>query len=641
MIIVIGVVVDDGIIVSENIVRKAELGQSPIEAATNGISEVFLPVLTTILTTLIAFSPMFFMPGVVGKFIYVIPLVITLALFISLLEVCIALPAHLVPGLKHLSSKKRKANTFFDKIRHKFNVTIDFLLKHKYKLTVSYLILMFSTFFLAFKFMDFVLFPGNTADYIFIQVETDKDSSINKTEKVVSRVEKYIKTIGKEDLDAFISRVGFKGTDEREFKYEKNFAQIVLFLTPFTTRDNSADDIADMLREQTKNIEDLVDIKFNVFSGGPPVGRPIEMQITSSNDADRKRVTQEIFDFLSNLDGTQDLNRNDTLNSDQIELVFNYERISRLGLNVADISTTVRTAFRGLTVTNIRVDNEDIDYKLMFSKSDRAKMSSLENLRISNATGQLIPISSLVSFKTVPGYPNYYHYEGKRSTTITGDINKKVSTPLKVYATVKEKFKDLEFSSTKVTFGGETEETNSSFRNLFKSFIIAVIGIYFLLILLFNSFTQPLFVLFSIPFGLLGVVLAFAIHGEPLGFFALLGTLGLVGILVNDSLVLVYHINNLKKENPDKTLHEVVVIGTTNRLRAIMLTSITTVVGVLPLAYGIGGSDPFISPMGLALGYGLLFSTPLTLLFIPASYLITEEIKTGIGKLKGRFIKSN
>ena len=185
----------------------------------------------------------------------------------------------------------------------------------------------------------------------------------------------------------------------------------------------------------------------------------------------------------------------------------------------------------------------------MFSKSDRAKMSSLENLRISNATGQLIPISSLVSFKTVPGYPNYYHYEGKRSTTITGDINKKVSTPLKVYATVKEKFKDLEFSSTKVTFGGETEETNSSFRNLFKSFIIAVIGIYFLLILLFNSFTQPLFVLFSIPFGLLGVVLAFAIHGEPLGFFALLGTLGLVGILVNDSLVLVYHINNLKRKS--------------------------------------------------------------------------------------------
>jgi multidrug efflux pump subunit AcrB len=184
--------------------------------------------------------------------------------------------------------------------------------------------------------------------------------------------------------------------------------------------------------------------------------------------------------------------------------------------------------------------------------------------------------------------------------------------------------------------GGEAEETASSFRSLFIAFGIAVIAIFFVLSLLFDSFTQPLMVMIAIPFGIVAVIIAFALHGEPLGFLALMGLVGLTGVVVNDSLVLVSHVNELRRQHPDKRVIEVVSIGTANRLRAVTMTTLTTVAGLLPLAYGIGGSDPFIAPMALALGYGLLFATPLSLVFVPSLYVVRDDIFRLIRRLLPR-----
>jgi len=174
--------------------------------------------------------------------------------------------------------------------------------------------------------------------------------------------------------------------------------------------------------------------------------------------------------------------------------------------------------------------------------------------------------------------------------------------------------------------GGEAEETEKSMASLFRAFVLAIIGVYFLLILLFNSPTQPLIVLAAVPFGIMGVIVAFGIHDEPIGFIAIMGIIGLVGVLVNDSLVLVDHINKLRIQQPDKPTLENVAQGTIDRLRAVILTSLTTVGGLLPLAYGVGGSDPWMAPMALALAYGLLFATPVTLLLIPSLYAVRIDI---------------
>ena len=179
----------------------------------------------------------------------------------------------------------------------------------------------------------------------------------------------------------------------------------------------------------------------------------------------------------------------------------------------------------------------------------------------------------------------------------------------------------------RIWVGGEAEESQESIRSLFAAMFIAFIGIYFLLILLFNSFTQPFLVMIAVPFGIVGVIIALALHGEPLSFIAMIGTIGLAGVVVNDSLVLVSYLNELRKERPDQNIREVVALGTASRLRAIVLTTLTTVAGLLPLAYGIGGTDLFLSPMALALGYGLLFATPLTLVLIPCLYVIGYDIR--------------
>jgi len=183
-------------------------------------------------------------------------------------------------------------------------------------------------------------------------------------------------------------------------------------------------------------------------------------------------------------------------------------------------------------------------------------------------------------------------------------------------------------------FGGQSEETINSFRELGITFMIALVGIFLLLVLLFNSITLPFLVLLSVPFGIIGIIFAFFFHGEPLGFMAMIGSIGLTGVLVNDSLVLMYRINQLRQENPDEDIRNIISIATSDRLRPIFLTSLTTVVGVMPIAYGLSGaSDPFIAPLGLTLGWGLVFSTPLILLLLPTFYMINYDIRQGISSL--------
>jgi multidrug efflux pump subunit AcrB len=175
-----------------------------------------------------------------------------------------------------------------------------------------------------------------------------------------------------------------------------------------------------------------------------------------------------------------------------------------------------------------------------------------------------------------------------------------------------------------------------SMGGLFQALVIAVIAIYFLLILLFNSVTQPLLVLVAIPFGMTGVIVTFALHGEVMGFMAMLGIIGLGGVVVNDSLVLVSRLNELKKMKPEATIIDIVAEGTADRLRPIIMTSLTTIGGLLPIAYGFGGTDPWMAPMALALGYGLVFATPLTLLLIPCLYTIFDDVSRLWGRLRGR-----
>ena len=636
MVLVIGIIVDDAIIISENIYQRFEKGDSPLEAAVNGVKEVFLPVVTTILTTFAAFAPLFFMPGILGKFVYVIPLVITLALLISLIESTLALPAHLAAGLKKRSSSRvAEMGHFFERLRQAFRGWVYAFLKFRYVLVIVFMGVLGGSITYAIKYMDFVLFPSSTAERFAIFLQMPTGTSLHATSKKITEVENILTQMGDDELESYMTRVGTFGDDVVKTESE-NYAAIYVNLTPFAERHRTADEIVENMRSHTKGIKDIRKLHYQIDSGGPPVGRPIMVRVVGANDAMRKRLADDVESFLKNTPGTKDIDRNDKEGKQQIELKLNYDRLARVGLTVADVARNVRIAYDGEVVTSVRYGDEDVDFRVIFKESVRRNPDYLYQLHLPNKTGRLTALKSLATLENGPGPSNFNHYKGERTIVVSGDVYKDITTPIKVAETVEEQFNlPQDYPGMRLVIGGEAEESAKSFNELLVILGIAALAIYALLILLFNSFWQPFLVMLAVPFGLTGVIFAFAVHGEVLGFLAMTGIIGLAGVVVNDSLVLVNHLNELCKCDPQRPLEDIVAEGTANRLRAILLTTFSTVAGLLPLAYGIGGSDPYMGPMALALGYGLLFATPLTLILMPCLYMISADVNRWVANTCG------
>ena len=413
----------------------------------------------------------------------------------------------------------------------------------------------------------------------------------------------------------------------------ENFGFLSVNLTPFAKRSRTADEIVEDLRSGSDRLDGYDKIIYHIESGGPPVGKPVTLRVVGSDDTLRTQLADSVVAFLASLEGVKDIERDDKLGKQQVEIKINYERLARLGLTVADVAQNARIAYDGEVVTSVRYGDEDVDFRVMLEESVRQREDYLRRLLIPNRQGRLIPLSEVASFETGPGPSTYRHFNGERAITIEADVLKGTTTPVGATNAVLRRFNlDRDFPGTRFVVGGEAMETQESMMSLARTFILAIIGIYFLLILLFNSVTQPFLVMIAIPFGAVGVIVAFALHGQPFGFVALLGFIGLAGVVVNDSLVLVSHLNDLRKGRPDEPLLNLVAEGTADRLRPIIMTTLTTVSALIPLAYGFGGSDPFMAPMALALGYGLLCATPLTLILVPCLYVIGQDVLRLFGR---------
>lgn len=630
MIIVIGIIVDDAIIISENITKKREEGLAPIDAAIEGAREVFLPVITTILTTFIAFAPMFFVSGIMGKFIFVIPLVISLALFISLIEVTIALPAHMVPGLAKINPKQKDEKaTWFDPIQTRFKTLITTILNRRYWLVLGFIGLFITSMIYAVTKMDFDLFPSEAADTFWINIDLPIGTSLKATADHVKKIETIVQQLPDNELQSFVTRIGAQTqSDGISMSESERLATIIINLTHIDQRDRIADEIVAGLRTQTDALNNFEKINYVIDGGGPPVGSPIELRVVGDDDVKRTALADDIMAYLDTRDDVTDLQRDDTLGKDQIEINLNYDKLARVGLSVSTVAQYLRITYDGQDVSSTRYNDEDVDFRVQAKETARKNLRQLKTLKIPNNQNRLISLGDIASFDQSPGPSNFYHYDGERSITLKGSIKKGQTTPIKVISDILARYNlNQDWQGLDIVVGGEAEETNASISDLLNKFIIAALGIYFLLILLFNSYTQPFLVLAAIPFGLMGVILAFALHQKAFGFLALMGVIGLSGVVVNDSLVLIDHLNNLRKQHPKTPLLTLVAQGTTNRLRPITITSLTTIAGLLPLAYGLGGSDPLIAPMALSLGYGILFATPLTLVLLPCLFMVYDDVR--------------
>ena len=647
-ILVLGIVVDDSIIIAESIHHYKSKGGDLYKNVVMGLKRVIMPVVTTIISTMLVMSSFFLMSGILGKFIYILPVVVIFALGISFLEITFALPAHLS------TNKVEKQRTWFIPVENFYNRFMRYALRWRYLIVPLFIALLVYTSFFAFKNIPFNLFPSRGATVIFANIEAPNGSSAAYTENIVIDVENIIVNEIGEDLDSFTSTIG---------SYFTNVANIEIALTPTSDRERTAEDMEEKLTALVENVEGAEKINISLLRPGPPQGEDIEITLVAENDAQRNLAADRVEEILKSIDGVDNINRNDEIGKPRIETVLDFDEMARLGVDYQSVYRHLRTAFSGSYVTDVTIAGKEEDVRIYIGSEDYTE-NFIKNTTVKNRQGNSIPMSQFSTLREIEGEPDYNHFDGDRSIKLTasiadgrpkrkpnevnqdhyfdGDQSMKRGPPPSKTAILSMALKELnapvDFPQVSIITSGGAQESIESLQDFLRAFVVAIIGIFLLLAILFNSYSQPMLVLAAVPFSLIGVVWAFYFHGEPLSFFALTGSLALMGVIVNDSLVMVSHLNYIKEKSAaleDKIVW--IARGSRDRLRAVVLTTLTTMAGVLPLAYGIGGTDVFLQPMVLALGYGLIFGTFLTLILLPCMYLMNYDFINMLGRIKTKF----
>ncbi len=633
LIIVLGMLVDDGIIIAENCSRYLEKGFNPGEAAILGTREVAKPVTVTIITTIAAFSPLMFMGGMLGKFIWGIPLVVIIALSASLFEALVILPSHFADfvhfGKKNF--KSRKELPWFKQLLKFYTNIVNKALNRRYWVVLGIIILFLFTIILAIN-MPFVLFSTEEGiEQFWIRVEAPVGTSLYTTNELIEQVEDKVKELPQNQLDTYTTQVGSIGETWMFDPYGKSgshTAQIAVHLTPYTERKQTVSQIIRGLKEKIKGIEGFDKIYFEKQEGGPPIGKAVAVKIRGEKFSVLKEISDEIIGFLKSTKGVLDITSDYEVGRSEIRVVVNQEEAARAYLSVADIASSIRNVFHGGVATSIKPvkAEEEIDVLVRFPEEYRDKKETFDKIFISNEFGNLIPLNKVARLEDKEALTRIRHLGGKRVITIRADVDVKAITSLRVNNLLEREFKDVsrEYPGYRIEYGGEQQENIRSGKDFIRAFGLAIFLIFLILAANFNSLIQPAVVMMAIPFGLIGVIWAFFFHGLVLSFFMLMGIVGLMGIVVNDSIVLVEFVNNLRRKGVKR--RESIVRAGQLRLRPVLLTTITTALGLTPTAYGIWGGDPFLRPMALTIVWGIICATALTLIVLPCIYAIIDDI---------------
>ena len=629
IILVLGMLVDDAIVVAENITRHQEKGMDPKEAAVKGTREMLKPVLATVLTTMLCFSPILFMTGILGKFIWTIPIVVILTLGASLLESITLLPAHL--SRRRRVDPRGESHPYMDRVKEVYGrILLPMLKKRNKTITVFVLVSVVLGGFAGWQ-ARFELFPTEDFDLFYIVMEKKTGTSLEETLNSVKKVEANVATIPKDLMFGFKTVVGDHRTDEaaNDRSPHENWALITVFLHPSGKRDKRSEEIIEELKAKMNGLDDFEKLDIRELQDGPPVGAPVTVRLVSDDIKLCERYESKIRAFLESVEGVRDIETSNRLGKKEIILKLNHDHMARVGISAMDLANTIRVAYDGNIATSIRRDGEEIDFRVILAEDQRGELGVLKNLKARNNTGRLVDISSLARFEESRSVQSISHFNGRRSIMLTANVDSEIINSTEANEKIRTAFtKEIAaIPNLSMIFGGQEKQTNESMRNFRVAFFCAMLAVYFTLVLLMDSYKQPFLILVAIPFGFVGVFIAFYVHGFPMSFVGLIGSLGMMGVVVNDSLVMVTYLNQKREEHGGSMTVADIVTGAQVRLRPVLLTTITTVLGLLPTVYGWGGTEPFLVPMVLAMSWGLVFATMITLVLIPTLYTFTLSKK--------------
>ncbi len=629
MIVVLGMVVDDAIVISENIYRHRVEGKSWKDAAVMATNEVAFPVITTVATTILTFIPLMNIKGVMGEFAKEIPLVVIFILIGSLFESLLILPNHVSHRWIKLGEEKPiEDKKFIVAMRKWYTWFLEHILKWRYVVVIIFIGAFAWSWYALFsgKVLKFVSFPTADATYVQIDAKVIGGQSLDYTSEKVRIIENHLTNYDHTVLRSFDSEIG-------EIGYPEKF-HMEIYLTPVDQRKISAETIAANLKSVISNAGVFTNAYFRIESGGPPQQRAVRLDIIGNDNKKRREITDGFMKYFQEIEGTLDIVRSDEQNKKELKIYVDYAKAAQVGVSPLSIAQIIRTSYNGIIATSIQTPNEMVEYRVMLDDKYRDSMKTLDQLYVLNNQQKLIKLSRLVRVKPdVPLVSKIEHFQGDRNTIIELDVDITKITPKELYDRIKNSTTDFEKDNPgfRLIIGGEAQDSNEVISSYISSAIIGVLSIFLVLVLLFRSFSQAFLVILAVPFSFIGIAITLITHGEPLTSMALFGGVGLIGVVVNDSLVMVDYINSLKDRFEKEGMYKLVIEGAATRLRPVILTTVTTVAGLLPTAYGLGGRDFMIMPTTLVMAWGLLFATMLTLFLIPSLYIIEYEIRKVLG----------
>lgn len=646
LIMVLGIVVDDAIVIGENIFRKREEGLSPLKAAVEGATELGLPVIFAVLTTVAAFWPLLSGTGMMGKVMRNLPIVVILILMASLIESLAILPAHLSMSKSPVSArnlnhqKKRMAKWLKWFIQGPYTRLIAFCVRWRYAtvgLCIAILLVTAGTW--TGGWLKFILFPKVESDVLFCYLTMPANTPVERTIEVVTHLEKVAKKT-LDDVDRkrpqnapplfkhSVALVGAHmtghGPNASPPEEGGHLAQVVVPLLEGEKRGISAKKLIALWRKNTGNIPDAESITFQseLFSAG----NPLEVHLSLDNHDNLLAAADELKACIKSYPGIFDVA--DSFLAGKKEMQLNLKpAASSLGLTLEDLARQVRYAFYGAEALRFQRDKDEIRVMVRYPESERKSLGRVEEMRIRTADGAGVPFSQVANVKMKQGYVSIQRAQRLRVVKVTADVDEAVANANEIRMNLEKDFLPRlkhKYPGLRYAMEGEGREQKESLADVMEGFIIALFVIYALLAIPFKSFTQPIIIMTAIPFGLVGAVIGHLITGFDLSILSLFGMVGLAGVVVNDSLVLVHTTNRIRAQGTN--IHDAVIKAGTLRFRAVILTTLTTFAGLTPIMLEQSLQAQFLIPMAVSLGFGELFSTAVILVLVPCSYVILEDI---------------
>jgi len=630
-IVALGIVVDDAIVVGENIYEYRLQGMNFMQAAIQGAREVLLPVTFSILTNIVAFLPLSFVPGFMGKIWRTIPLVVITVFAISWVEALLILPCHLAHGRRRTSERRGMVGT----LQHGFSTGLDWVIKQLYAPCLDIFIrFRIVTIALGIAFLIVVLGyvnSGRIGVILMPRVESDRAvvTALLPYGSPISRAQEVRQTL----LTAAEEMVQANGGDELAegifALIDENEIEVTVYLTPAGVRPISTTELTNLWRDHTGPIPGLESLRFEADRGGPGRGASLTVELSHRDIDVLDRASAALAERLTDFANVKDIDDGFTPGKKQLDFSLSEEGHS-LGLTQRTLARQLRNAFYGAEAARQQRGRNEIRVKVRLPRQQRTRQYDLEHLLVRTPRGTDVPLAQIAEIKRGRAYTAITRRNGRRTVSVTANVEPMSQTSQVQAALMADVLPQLgkDFPGLSYGWEGRQQDMTESTTSLFQGLMLALFAIYALLAIPFRSYYQPLIVMIAIPFGVVGAVVGHIIMGYDISLLSLMGVVALSGVVVNDSLVLIDYANRLTRKGTCAfdAIHQAGV----RRFRPILLTTLTTFGGLAPMIFETSRQARFMIPMAISLGFGILFATTITLVIVPCLYSIAEDIKRAL-----------